>query len=92
MSRSKFHILHEGIGSSKILSVVFVMELFVIPIRLSLIYWGLELIVNGGIGCCIILSYTQSFLALVMLLVYFRSSVSVVGYTFAVVTKEYVES
>lgn len=58
----------------------------------SPIYGGLGLIVSGGVGCGIILSFGGSFLGLIMFLIYLGGILVVFGYTTAIATEEYPET
>lgn len=75
-----------------LLSMVFVAGFVGFSSKPSPIYGGLCLIVSGGVGCGIILSYGASFLGLIMFLVYLGGILVVFGYTTAIATEEYPES
>nr|QIJ99531.1 NADH dehydrogenase subunit 6 [Ochotona thibetana] len=75
-----------------LLSMVFVAGFVGFSSKPSPIYGGLCLIVSGGVGCGIILSYGASFLGLMMFLVYLGGMLVVFGYTTAMATEEYPES
>nr|QIJ99194.1 NADH dehydrogenase subunit 6 [Ochotona hyperborea] len=75
-----------------LLSMLFVAGFVGFSSKPSPIYGGLGLIVSGGVGCGIILSYGASFLGLMMFLVYLGGMLVVFGYTTAMATEEYPES
>nr|QIJ99129.1 NADH dehydrogenase subunit 6 [Ochotona himalayana] len=75
-----------------LLSVVFVAGFVGFSSKPSPIYGGLCLIVSGGVGCGIILSYGGTFLGLMMFLVYLGGMLVVFGYTTAMATEEYPET
>nr|BAN58111.1 NADH dehydrogenase subunit 6 [Ursus maritimus] len=74
-----------------ILSVVFVMGFVGFSSKPSPIYGGLVLIVSGGVGCGIVLSFGGSFLGLMVFLVYLGGMLVVFGYTTAMATEQYPE-
>nr|QIJ98986.1 NADH dehydrogenase subunit 6 [Ochotona sp. WJ-2016e] len=75
-----------------LLSMMFVVGFVGFSSKPSPIYGGLGLIVSGGVGCGIMLSYGASFLGLMMFLVYLGGMLVVFGYTTAMATEEYPES
>nr|YP_010632252.1 NADH dehydrogenase subunit 6 [Ochotona thibetana]QIJ99557.1 NADH dehydrogenase subunit 6 [Ochotona thibetana]WBP62368.1 NADH dehydrogenase subunit 6 [Ochotona thibetana]WBP62407.1 NADH dehydrogenase subunit 6 [Ochotona thibetana]WBP62420.1 NADH dehydrogenase subunit 6 [Ochotona thibetana]WBP62472.1 NADH dehydrogenase subunit 6 [Ochotona thibetana] len=75
-----------------LLSMVFVAGFVGFSSKPSPIYGGLCLVVSGGVGCGIVLSYGASFLGLMMFLVYLGGMLVVFGYTTAMATEEYPES
>lgn len=75
-----------------LLSILFVAGFVGFSSKPSPIYGGLGLVVSGGVGCGIILSYGASFLGLMMFLVYLGGMLVVFGYTTAMATEEYPES
>nr|YP_009542286.1 NADH dehydrogenase subunit 6 [Ochotona koslowi]YP_011004837.1 NADH dehydrogenase subunit 6 [Ochotona gloveri]AYU56859.1 NADH dehydrogenase subunit 6 [Ochotona koslowi]QIJ99090.1 NADH dehydrogenase subunit 6 [Ochotona gloveri]QIJ99103.1 NADH dehydrogenase subunit 6 [Ochotona gloveri]QIJ99116.1 NADH dehydrogenase subunit 6 [Ochotona gloveri]WAL35467.1 NADH dehydrogenase subunit 6 [Ochotona gloveri] len=75
-----------------LLSVLFVAGFVGFSSKPSPIYGGLGLIVSGGVGCGIILSYGATFLGLMMFLVYLGGMLVVFGYTTAMATEEYPET
>nr|QIJ99142.1 NADH dehydrogenase subunit 6 [Ochotona sp. WJ-2016f]QIJ99155.1 NADH dehydrogenase subunit 6 [Ochotona sp. WJ-2016f] len=75
-----------------LLSMMFVAGFVGFSSKPSPIYGGLGLVVSGGVGCGIILSYGASFLGLMMFLVYLGGMLVVFGYTTAMATEEYPES
>nr|NP_149459.1 NADH dehydrogenase subunit 6 [Ochotona collaris]AAK71080.1 NADH dehydrogenase subunit 6 [Ochotona collaris] len=75
-----------------LLSMLFVAGFVGFSSKPSPIYGGLGLVVSGGVGCGIILSYGASFLGLMMFLVYLGGMLVVFGYTTAMATEEYPES
>lgn len=87
--------LHVGIMTLNIvflLSVLFVMGFIGLSVKPSPVYGGLALIVSGGVGCGIILSFGGSFLGLIVFLVYLGGMMVVFGYTAAIATEEYPET
>nr|QGH81769.1 NADH dehydrogenase subunit 6 [Lepus europaeus] len=75
-----------------LLSVMFVIGFVGFASKPSPIYGGLGLIVSGGVGCGIILSFGGSFLGLMMFLIYLGGMLVVFGYTTAMATEEYPET
>nr|QUJ09864.1 NADH dehydrogenase subunit 6 [Tremarctos ornatus]CAQ68480.1 NADH dehydrogenase subunit 6 [Tremarctos ornatus] len=74
-----------------ILSVVFVMGFVGFSSKPSPVYGGLVLIVSGGVGCGIVLSFGGSFLGLMVFLIYLGGMLVVFGYTTAMATEQYPE-
>ncbi|YP_009525273.1 NADH dehydrogenase subunit 6 (mitochondrion) [Talpa occidentalis] len=74
-----------------ILSTIFVMSFVGFSSKPSPIYGGLGLIVSGGVGCGIVLSYGGSFLGLMVFLIYLGGMLVVFGYTAAMAIEEYPE-
>nr|BAK85824.1 NADH dehydrogenase subunit 6 [Procyon lotor] len=74
-----------------ILSIVFVFCFVGFCSKPSPIYGGLVLIVSGGIGCGIVLSYGGSFLGLMVFLIYLGGMLVVFGYTTAMAIEQYPE-
>nr|NP_075406.1 NADH dehydrogenase subunit 6 [Thryonomys swinderianus]CAC27810.1 NADH dehydrogenase subunit 6 [Thryonomys swinderianus] len=74
------------------LSVAFVICYIGFSVKPSPVYGGLALIVSGGVGCFIILSYGGSFLGLMVFLVYLGGMMVVFGYTTAMATDQYPDS
>nr|AIG23251.1 NADH dehydrogenase subunit 6 [Microperoryctes longicauda] len=58
----------------------------------SPVYGGLSLVVSGGFGCAIVVSLEDTFLGLVVFLVYLGGMLVVFGYTAAMATEEYPET
>nr|WAL35493.1 NADH dehydrogenase subunit 6 [Sylvilagus sp. 2 AS-2022] len=75
-----------------LLSVMFVIGFVGFSSKPSPIYGGLGLIVSGGVGCGIVLSFGGSFLGLMMFLIYLGGMLVVFGYTTAMATEEYPET
>ncbi|YP_007625560.1 NADH dehydrogenase subunit 6 (mitochondrion) [Octodon degus] len=75
-----------------ILSIMFVIGFISFSVKPSPIYGGLALVVSGGIGCAIILSYGGSFLGLVVFLVYLGGMMVVFAYTTAMAMEQYPET
>lgn len=74
-----------------ILSIIFVIGFISFSSKPSPIYGGLGLIVSGGVGCMIVLSYGGSFLGLIVFLIYLGGIMVVFGYTTAIATEQYPE-
>nr|NP_944631.1 NADH dehydrogenase subunit 6 [Caperea marginata]BAD91796.1 NADH dehydrogenase subunit 6 [Caperea marginata]CAD87908.1 NADH6 protein [Caperea marginata] len=74
-----------------ILSIVFVISFVGVSSKPSPIYGGLGLIVGGGVGCGVVLSFGGSFLGLMVFLVYLGGMLVVFGYTTAMATEQYPE-
>lgn len=74
-----------------ILSIVFVMSFVGFSSKPSPIYGGLVLIISGGVGCGIVLSFGGPFLGLIVFLVYLGGMLVVFGYTTAMATEQYPE-
>jgi len=74
-----------------ILSIVFVVSFAGFSSKPSPIYGGLVLIVSGGVGCGIVLSFGGSFLGLMVFLIYLGGILVVFGYTTAIATEQYPE-
>lgn len=74
-----------------ILSIIFVIGFISFSSKPSPIYGGLGLIVSGGVGCMIVLSYGGSFLGLMVFLIYLGGIMVVFGYTTAIATEQYPE-
>ncbi|YP_637047.1 NADH dehydrogenase subunit 6 (mitochondrion) [Petaurus breviceps] len=58
----------------------------------SPIYGGLSLVMSGGLGCGMVVSFEDIFLGLVVFMVYLGGMLVVFGYTAAMATEEYPES
>nr|NP_007379.1 NADH dehydrogenase subunit 6 [Rhinoceros unicornis]Q96070.1 RecName: Full=NADH-ubiquinone oxidoreductase chain 6; AltName: Full=NADH dehydrogenase subunit 6 [Rhinoceros unicornis]UNJ13915.1 NADH dehydrogenase subunit 6 [Rhinoceros unicornis]UNJ13928.1 NADH dehydrogenase subunit 6 [Rhinoceros unicornis]UNJ13941.1 NADH dehydrogenase subunit 6 [Rhinoceros unicornis]UNJ13954.1 NADH dehydrogenase subunit 6 [Rhinoceros unicornis]UNJ13967.1 NADH dehydrogenase subunit 6 [Rhinoceros unicornis] len=74
-----------------ILSIVFVISFVGFSSKPSPIYGGLVLIVSGGVGCGIVMSFGGSFLGLMVFLIYLGGMLVVFGYTTAMATEQYPE-
>nr|YP_008578438.1 NADH dehydrogenase subunit 6 [Lophostoma silvicolum]CDF66054.1 ND6 [Lophostoma silvicolum] len=74
-----------------ILSVVFVLSFVGVSSKPSPIYGGLGLIVGGGVGCGIVMSFNGPFLGLMVFLIYLGGMLVVFGYTTAMATEQYPE-
>nr|AGM51421.1 NADH dehydrogenase subunit 6 [Balaenoptera physalus]AGM51499.1 NADH dehydrogenase subunit 6 [Balaenoptera physalus]AGM51538.1 NADH dehydrogenase subunit 6 [Balaenoptera physalus]AGM51616.1 NADH dehydrogenase subunit 6 [Balaenoptera physalus]AGM51668.1 NADH dehydrogenase subunit 6 [Balaenoptera physalus] len=74
-----------------ILSIIFVISFVGVSSKPSPIYGGLGLIVGGGVGCGVILSFGGSFLGLMVFLIYLGGMLVVFGYTTAMATEQYPE-
>lgn len=74
-----------------ILSVIFVIGFVGFSSKPSPIYGGLGLIVSGGVGCGIVISFGGSFLGLIVFLIYLGGMLVVFGYTTAMATEQYPE-
>nr|AIG23602.1 NADH dehydrogenase subunit 6 [Pseudochirulus herbertensis] len=58
----------------------------------SPVYGGLSLVVSGGLGCAIVVSLEDTFLGLIVFLIYLGGMLVVFGYTSAMAMEEYPES
>lgn len=74
-----------------ILSTIFVVSFIGFSSKPSPIYGGLGLIVGGGVGCGIVMSFGGSFLGLMVFLIYLGGMLVVFGYTTAMATEQYPE-
>ena len=75
-----------------ILSIMFVIGFVGFSSKPSPIYGGLMLIISGGFGCGIVISFGGSFLGLMVFLVYLGGMLVVFGYTTAIATEQYPET
>ncbi|NP_149942.1 NADH dehydrogenase subunit 6 (mitochondrion) [Trichosurus vulpecula] len=73
-------------------SVLFIFGFVAFASKPSPIYGGLSLVVSGGLGSAIVVSLENTFLGLVVFLVYLGGMLVVFGYTSAMATEEYPES
>ena len=94
-----FHVISHGATHVRImvyivflLSILFVLGFVGFSSKPSPIYGGLGLIISGGVGCGIVMSFGGSFIGLVVFLVYLGGMLVVFGYTTAMATEEYPES
>nr|AIG23420.1 NADH dehydrogenase subunit 6 [Petauroides volans] len=58
----------------------------------SPVYGGLSLVISGGLGCAIVVSLEDTFLGLIVFLIYLGGMLVVFGYTAAMATEEYPET
>lgn len=58
----------------------------------SPVYGGLSLVMSGGLGCAIVVSLEDTFLGLIVFLIYLGGMLVVFGYTAAMATEQYPES
>lgn len=63
-----------------------------LALKPSPIYGGLGLVVNGFVGCLMVLGIGGSFLGLMVFLIYLGGILVVFGYTTAMATEEYPET
>nr|YP_009107223.1 NADH dehydrogenase subunit 6 [Myotis davidii]AIT99542.1 NADH dehydrogenase subunit 6 [Myotis davidii] len=75
-----------------ILSIIFMIGFVGFSSKPSPIYGGVGLIVSGGVGCGIIVSFGGSFLGLMVFLIYLGGMLVVFGYTTAMATEQYPEA
>nr|YP_009652367.1 NADH dehydrogenase subunit 6 [Acratocnus ye]QDA81108.1 NADH dehydrogenase subunit 6 [Acratocnus ye] len=75
-----------------LLSVIFVVSFIGFSSKPSPIYGGFGLVVGGGVGCGMVMSFGGSFLGLMVFLVYLGGMLVVFGYTAAMATEEYPEA
>lgn len=74
-----------------ILSVIFMIGFVGFSSKPSPIYGGVGLIVSGGFGCGIVVSFGGSFLGLIVFLIYLGGILVVFGYTTAIAIEQYPE-
>lgn len=87
----KFHVGMMITYIVLILSTIFVVSFVGFSSKPSPIYGGLGLIIGGGVGCGIVISYGGSFLGLMVFLIYLGGMLVVFGYTTAMATEQYPE-
>ena len=87
----RFHVRIMTIYIAFILSTIFVIGFVGFSSKPSPIYGGLGLIVSGGVGCGIVLTFGGSFLGLMVFLIYLGGMLVVFGYTTAMATEMYPE-
>lgn len=75
-----------------VLSVIFAISFIGFSSKPSPIYGGVGLVVGGGVGCGIIVSFGGSFLGLMVFLIYLGGMLVVFGYTTAIATEQYPEA
>ena len=74
-----------------ILGVIFVISSVGGSSKPSPIYGDFGLIVSGGVGCGIVLSFGGSFLGLIVVLIFLGGILAVFDYTMAMATEPYTE-
>lgn len=74
-----------------ILSIIFVVGFVGLSSKPSPIYGGVSLVISGGVGCGVIVSYGGSFLGLIVFLIYLGGMLVVFGYTTAIAIEQYPE-
>nr|YP_009232307.1 NADH dehydrogenase subunit 6 [Epomophorus gambianus]AMA21294.1 NADH dehydrogenase subunit 6 [Epomophorus gambianus] len=74
-----------------ILSTIFVVGFVGFSSKPSPLYEGVGLIVSGGVGCGIVMSFSGSFVGLMVFLIYLSGMMVVFGYTTAMATELYPE-
>lgn len=87
----RFHVRIMITYTVFILSTIFVVSFVGFSSKPSPIYGGLGLIVGGGVGCGIVMSFGGSFLGLMVFLIYLGGMLVVFGYTTAMATEQYPE-
>ena len=75
-----------------LLSIIFMLGFVGFSSKPSPIYGGFGLVVSGGVGCGLILSFGGSFLGLMVFLVYLGGMMVVFGYTTAMAIEDYPET
>lgn len=75
-----------------LLSLLLIVGFVAFASKPSPVYGGLSLVASGGLGCAIVVSLENTFLGLVVFLVYLGGMLVVFGYTAAIATEEYPES
>nr|WEG23713.1 NADH dehydrogenase subunit 6 [Castor fiber subsp. birulai]WGT73998.1 NADH dehydrogenase subunit 6 [Castor fiber subsp. birulai] len=78
--------------SMYLLSIMFMLGFVGFSSKPSPIYGGFGLVVSGGVGCGLILSFGGSFLGLMVFLVYLGGMMVVFGYTTAMAIEDYPET
>lgn len=61
-----------------VLSIIFVVSFVGVSSKPSPVYGGLGLIVGGGVGCGVVLSFGGSFLGLIVFLIYLGGNIGCV--------------
>nr|YP_009351948.1 NADH dehydrogenase subunit 6 [Myotis bechsteinii]AQM37969.1 NADH dehydrogenase subunit 6 [Myotis bechsteinii] len=74
-----------------VLSIIFMIGFVGFSSKPSPIYGGVGLIVSGGVGCGIVVSFGGSFLGLMVFLIYLGGMLVVFGYTTAMAMEQYPE-
>nr|YP_010455554.1 NADH dehydrogenase subunit 6 [Lonchophylla robusta]UUA63185.1 NADH dehydrogenase subunit 6 [Lonchophylla robusta] len=74
-----------------ILSIIFVLSFVGFSSKPSPVYGGMGLIVSGGVGCGIVMSFNGPFLGLMVFLIYLGGMLVVFGYTTAMAMEQYPE-
>ena len=87
----KFHVRIMTMYIAFILSTIFVIGFVGFSSKPSPIYGGLGLIVSGGVGCGIVLTFGGSFLGLMVFLISLGRMLVVFGSTTAMATEMYPE-
>nr|QRH17133.1 NADH dehydrogenase subunit 6 [Harpiocephalus harpia] len=75
-----------------ILSIIFVIGFVGFSSKPSPVFGGIGLILGGGFGCGIVVSFGGSFLGLMVFLIYLGGMLVVFGYTTAMAMDQYPES
>ncbi|YP_002929475.1 NADH dehydrogenase subunit 6 (mitochondrion) [Carlito syrichta] len=75
-----------------LLSMIFLMGFIGFSSKPSPIYGGLGLIISGGVGCGMVLSFGGVFVGLMVFLIYLGGMLVVFGYTTAMAMEEYPEA
>nr|QHE50214.1 NADH dehydrogenase subunit 6 [Murina shuipuensis] len=75
-----------------IMSIIFVIGFVGFSSKPSPIFGGVGLILSGGVGCGIVVSFGGSFLGLMVFLIYLGGMLVVFGYTTAMAMEQYPES
>lgn len=75
-----------------VLSLLFLTGCLGVALKPSPIYGGLGLVVNGFVGCLMVLGIGGSFLGFMVFLIYLGGILVVFGYTTAMATEEYPET
>nr|YP_087190.1 NADH dehydrogenase subunit 6 [Monodelphis domestica]CAD48211.1 NADH dehydrogenase subunit 6 [Monodelphis domestica] len=75
-----------------IISLLLIFGFVAFSSKPSPVYGGLSLVASGGLGCVMVVNFEDSFLGLVVFLVYLGGMLVVFGYTAAMATEEYPET
>lgn len=86
-------VVHVGIMAYALflLSVLLVIGFAGISLKLSPVYEGLWLIISSAVGYGIVLNFGETFVGLIVFLIYLGGIMVVFGYAVAVVVEEYPE-
>lgn len=91
ISRGYIHVRIMLIYIVFILSTIFVFGFVGFSSKPSPVYGGIGLIISGGVGCGIVVSFGGSFLGLIVFLIYLGGMLVVFGYTTAMAMEQYPE-
>nr|AIG23238.1 NADH dehydrogenase subunit 6 [Murexia habbema] len=75
-----------------LLSLLLIFGFVAFASKPSPVYGGLSLVISGGFGCAMVVSLGDTFLGLIVFLIYLGGMLVVFGYTAAMAAEEYPES